>query len=269
MKLYISADMEGVTGIVSWTEVQLNNPEYENARLQMTKEVSAVIEGFNEMESNAVLLKDAHDSGRNILADRLPKGTKMHRSWSKDIFVMMSGLDSTFDACIFTGYHDAAYGNGNPLAHTMSEHKYSYIKLNGEIVSEMMLNAYTAAYMGVPVIMITGDDAICKRAKSMMPNIFTLPVKTGIGGACTSLHPEDSIELLKSVALDAAKAFAKNPDLFKLDLPNSFELTICFQKHVDAYRASFYPGVSQIDEHTVQFKCDDYYALLQMFYFAA
>lgn len=267
MKIYISSDMEGITNVVSWEEVEYGSYAYDCARQQMTREVNAVCETIMNFEHSEILVKDAHATGKNLLTDKLPHCVKTHRSWSRDPFVMMTGIDKTFDACILTGYHDAAYRNGNPLAHTMSETKYQWLTLNKTPLSEMMLNAYIAAYHEVPVIMVTGDRGVCDLAIDLLPNVKCVSVKECVGGGCTSVHPDEAIDRMAKVTQEALKAFKAAPDTFKLQLPNYFIMEICFRNHPDAHKASFYPGAEKLDAHTVRFATEDFYKVLQFFYF--
>ncbi|MBS7525720.1 M55 family metallopeptidase [Fusibacter paucivorans] len=268
MKIYISADMEGVAGVVSWPEVELGSNSYTEAQRQMTREVAAICEAVQAAGATEVLVKDAHDSGRNLIISELPHDVDIHRAWSKHPYVMMMGLDRTFDACILTGYHDATYGNGNPLAHTMNASKYQWIKLNGVLMSEMMMNAYIAAYEGVPVIAVTGDAAICSRASQLMPNVKAIAVKQGEGGGCTTMHPDRAVEVIQAEVKEAMQLLKEDPEQFKLNLPECFVLEVCFTSHVDAYRAGYYTGVESIDAHAVKFKTEDFFELLKMFFFA-
>ena len=182
MKIFISADMEGVTGVSAWEDVEAGSKTYEYFRDQMTKEVVAVCDTSYKVaeakgEDISILIKDGHDSARNLKAESFKKGTKLFSGWSRDPYVMMSGLDSSFDAVIFTGYHSGATYEGNPLAHTMNNEKLTFFKINGKPVSEFIINTYTAAYFNVPVIAIVGDEMICNQGKELIPNIVEIPCK--------------------------------------------------------------------------------------------
>jgi D-amino peptidase len=134
MKFFISSDIEGTTGIVSWNETNISDPSSRYICDQMTKEVNAVCEVLIEAGASDILIKDAHDSARNLDPSKLPEKVKIMRGWAKNPLVMMAGLDKSFDGVLFTGYHSAAGTNGNPLSHTMSLNA-EYIKLNGELAS--------------------------------------------------------------------------------------------------------------------------------------
>lgn len=125
-----------------------------------------------------ILVKDAHDSGRNIFPVELPEQARILRGWAKHPLRMMAGLDETFDGVVFTGYHSAAEMPTNPLSHTMNL-RNNHVKLNGELCSELMINSLSAAMMGVPVYCVCGDKGLCEWIQSVNPNIRTVPVSEG------------------------------------------------------------------------------------------
>jgi len=159
MKVYISVDIEGVTGVTAWSETELGNSDYAQFALQMTKETTAACEGAIAMGASEIFVKDAHDSARNIDMTKLPKCVKLSRGWANCPDSMMAGIDETFDAAIFIGYHAGAGYDGNPLSHTMNTNN-NYMMVNGEMASEFVLNSYAAARYGVPVVFVSGDKML-------------------------------------------------------------------------------------------------------------
>ena len=189
MKLFISADIEGTAGITCWDETEYGHPRYGYFAQQMTREVSSLCESADRLGWE-ILVKDAHDSAKNILPDKLHPAAKLLRGWTGDINCMMSGIDlDRFDAVAFTGYHSAAMSEGNSLSHTMTTHAHS-VKINGEYASEFVINAYIAAMYGIPVVFLSGDEALCESAKKLIPGISTVASKKGVGSACVSAHPD-------------------------------------------------------------------------------
>ncbi|MBF4692749.1 M55 family metallopeptidase [Fusibacter ferrireducens] len=268
MKLYVSSDMEGIAGVVSWDEVNKGQSEYVWACEQMTREVQVVCETAMALGSEKILLKDAHDTGRNIDISELPKGVLINRSWSRDLLVMMSGVDEGYDAVIFTGYHAGAYSDGNPLAHTINATSMKWIKMNGVLVSEFMMNAYTAAYYKVPVIVITGDQAICQEAKRLIPEITTIAVKSCKGGACTTMTGNHALAAIEEGTKIALKKFKASPSACMLSIPEKMTFEINFTNAALAYRASQYKEVELVDACTIRYSTTDYYEFLRMFFFA-
>ena len=223
MKVFISSDMEGTCGIVSWPETERSAPfDYSPAQKQMSREVAAACRGALAAGAEEVLVKDAHDSARNIDPTVLPRGIRMNRAWSGDLLSMMSGLNKEeFGAVFFTGYHAWAGCPGNALSHTMNG-RNNRVSLNGVWCSEFLINAYTAGYFGVPVALVTGDESLCAFAKELIPEITTVPVNVGRGGGVTSLHPMEAVERIEAAAREAAK----KAHLCKVPMPEHFHMEI-------------------------------------------
>ena len=134
MKVFISADIEGVNNILTWDETEFNSPEYAYFRKQMTDEVIRACEGAKAAGATEIFIKDAHDYARNLIMSELPDYVKLHRGWQGCPGSMMAGLDDTFDAVIFIGYHSPSRSDGNPLSHTMNT-RIQHVKINGRIAS--------------------------------------------------------------------------------------------------------------------------------------
>ena len=203
MKIFISADIEGTTGIAHWNETDRTKPDYKEFRRQMTAEVKAACEGINLAGAKEILIKDAHASARNLKVSELPENIKIIREWSGHPFSMMQGIDDSFNAAVFTGYHSRAGSDANTLAHTFTDDPM-YIKINGSYASEFLMNAYTAAYVGVPVVMLTGDKGLCEEEKNIIPNITTVAVNEGKGSSSISIHPTKASKMIKRAAKKAA-----------------------------------------------------------------
>ena len=253
LKVYISVDIEGVTGVTNWDETILGNSEHEWARKQMTDETIAACEAAIEMGATDIIVKDAHDSARNIDITRLPREVRLLRGWTEGPESMMSGIDETFDASIFIGYHSGAGYNGNPLSHTMHLDKAVYIKINDELVSEFTINSYISAYYKVPVVFLSGDEMLCKQTKSLIPAIETVGVKKGIGDATLNMNPKYACE---SIKIGVKKGLEKI-DACKLDTLKNSTLEIRFREHKDAYKAKYYPGASVVDDLSVRYEVKD------------
>ena len=145
MKVYISVDIEGVTGVTAWDETELNHPDHKAAALQMTREAVAACEGAIAAGADEIIVKDAHDTARNMDIHAFPEQVKLCRGWTNTPESMVAGIDETFDAAIFIGYHSGAGFDGNPLSHTMNQQN-NYVKINGRQAAEFEMNAYGAAY---------------------------------------------------------------------------------------------------------------------------
>ncbi len=262
-RIFLSADMEGTCGIVHWDETGKNKPDYTPFAHQMTREVSAACEGAIAYGAEEILVKDAHDSARNIEPSELPEQACIFRGWAGNLFSMMAGLEESFSGVFFTGYHSAAGVNGNPLSHTMNTQNV-FVKINGQLASELMINSLTAAMMNVPVLLVTGDKALCDWIVSVNPNIFTVPVNEGTGRGAVSIHPNLAVKRIKETAQKAMKLDASK---CMFPMPEHFSVEICYREHAAAFSNSFYPGCVQIDARTVRFEADNYMEVLRFFHF--
>lgn len=262
MKVYISADLEGVAGSTTWIETEKNTPDYAPFQKQMTKEVEAAIEGAIAGGATEIVLKDAHDSARNIDISNLPENVKIIRGWTGDPMCMVAGLDESFDRAIFIGYHSKGGSHRNPLAHTLVVN--ADVKINGEYASEFLINAYAAALHGVPVAFVSGDVGLTEEIKSVNENIVTLPIKEGIGGATVSISPKLAISETKRLVEEAMKV---DRDSIKIELPKQFNVEIIYRDHTRAYRNSFYPGAKFKPHNTVEYETDNYFDVLRILQF--
>lgn len=264
MKVFISADIEGVTGCTTWEETIKDHKDYPYFALQMTKEVDAACKGANAAGAEEILIKDAHETGTNIDHNLLPQNTKLVRSSSGENYSMVQELDSTYDALIFIGYHSASGQNTNPLSHTMNASTIDYIRINGRIVSEFILHAYIGAYLKVPVVFLAGDLGLEGDIDFLDKNIEFVPVKEGKGQSTINIHPQLALERIQK---RVREALSKDLSKYKIELPEEFNVEIRYREHFRALHAKDYPGVRQVDEHTVAFESKDYMEVLSLINF--
>lgn len=262
-KLFISADIEGTCGVADWKETELTESQGAYFRAQMTAEVKAACEAACESGIPEVFVKDAHDTGRNIDPSMLPENVRIMRAWTRDPYFMMAGLDSSYDAAMFIGYHSGAGSDGNPLAHTMNTANVRVL-LNGVAASECMINTYTAASFGVPVVLVCGDRNLCESVKTLNPNIRTVAVSEGVGGASISINPRLAVSRIKAAASEALLADAAS---CRIKLPDRFDLAVQFKLHDTAYRGSFYPGAVRTSPNEISFACSEWLDALRFLFF--
>ena len=263
MKIYISADIEGIAGIANWDEASKWKPDYPPFREEMTKEVQAACEGANVAGAKEIWIKDAHGTGRNLDFSGLPSNTKWIRGFSGHPFLMMQELDHTFDAVLMIGYHSYAGSNESPLAHTLKT-SMRYIKINGEYASEFLINSYTAALVGVPVVFVSGDIGLCNYVKEFNPNIKTVGVNKGVGDSMISPHPHVVYEDIKTGVQEALRGDIQN---CRITLPEKFQIELSFVEHTKAYKGSFYPNMKKISSRELLFETSDYFEVLRMLSF--
>ncbi len=263
MKIYISVDLEGICGTTDWLEVTSGKDEYPAFQKQMTAEVVAACEGAIRGGATEIVIRDAHDSARNIIADQLPRNSRLIRGWSNHPYMMMQELDSSFDAAMMIGYHSYAGGTGNPLSHTMST-KISELMINGQQASEFLINWYTAMYEKVPVVFVSGDQQLCNHASTLVPDIGSAAIKSGIGASTINIHPHLAAEKIFEGACNALSMELNN---CLADLPSRFDVCITYSNHLDAYKSGFYPGARLIAANQICFTADDYFDILRFFLF--
>jgi D-amino peptidase len=264
MKIYLSADIEGVCGITDWTEASRDDAAYPEFRERMTAEVVAACEGALEAGATEILVKDAHASGRNVLAERLPREARMLRGWSGHPNCMVQEIDDSFDAALFVGWHSAAGKGGNPLAHTLSSRKITTIIVNGEIASEFRLHAQAAALVSVPVVFVSGDEDLCSEVQAYEERIVTVGVTRGLGAATLGMHP---LEARDGIRAGVRRALEGDFRSLVRSLPKAFQVEVRYKDARDAYRASFYPGAHLEDPQAIVFASDDWFEVLRLLQF--
>lgn len=191
MRLYISADIEGVAGVVSLHQLIPGEFEYERAREWMTAEINAACQAAIQAGVEEIVVSDSHGNGENIMIERLPANVRLVRSWPRPL-LMMQGIErGHFDAAAFIGYHTAGHAERGVLSHTMSSGKLRSISINGSEVSEFDINYLIAAHFGVPVVMASGDDALAETVSRQYRNIEFATTKWTDGTLwAESLTPE-------------------------------------------------------------------------------
>lgn len=259
MKIYISADIEGITGVTHWDETVKDKSDHSDFANQMTLEVRAACQGANKAGAKEILVKDAHDSARNLTHSMLPKNTKLIRGWSGSIYSMVQEIDSSFDALIYIGYHSGAFTDGNPLAHTMNT-SLEYLKLNGDYANEFLIHSYIASYLNIPVVFLSGDKALCDEVKNVDSNILTVAVKEGFGDSTLNIHPELALDLIKD---GVEKSLSGDLSRYKIELPKSFELEVGYRDHFTALKFSNYPGAERSGTKSIKFKHTDYMEVIR------
>jgi D-amino peptidase len=264
MKLYISVDMEGITGMPDYTYVLANEHNYERARKIMTDETNYVIDAAHEFGCKEILVNDSHSKMNNILIDRLHDKAALISGGVKPLS-MVQGLNETYDAAMFIGYHSRA-GKPGVMSHSMI-HAVRNFYINDHQIGEMGFNAYVAGHYGVPIVLVSGDEQAAKEAEGIIPGITTAIVKESISrSAVKSLTPKNAGALLREKVKEALE---KQQIVKPLEPPNNPELKIEFNNYGQAEMAHLMPGTEIIpDTTTVRFQAKDileaYRAMLVM-----
>ena len=264
MKIYITADIEGVCSICDWQESGPGKHGYENFAEQMTLEVKAACDGASSAGAKEIWIQDAHGTGRNMNVNLLPENVKLIRGWGPNPYLMLQEIDKTFDAVIMIGFHACAGSGGNPLSHTISNDLINYIKINEKHASEFLIHSYCAATLNIPVVFLSGDEAVCKEVKGLNKNIETVSVKKGTGSSVLSIHPKLALKL---IGKGVKKALQKETGKCKINLPEKFRVEMSFKKHFKAYWNSFYPGMKQVNDTELVFETTSFFEVMRMFLF--
>lgn len=263
LKVFISVDMEGIGGVIHWEDVSRNGKDYSLFRRLMTDETNAAVEGALEAGATEILVRDSHGSARNILPDRLHPEAILLRDWSGGLLSMMEGIDETYDAVIFVGYHAREGTPDAVLKHTMTGKIDVFI--NGKNMPEAGINGAIAGYFNVPVVMAAGDLAFVKQAQELFPGVEGAAVKEGIGKAAKMLHPTKAQEMIKRKTKKALTNLKKFKP-FKLTTPITMEIR--YKDENDAAKISWFPGAKRTGERTVAYTHKDLMEVLKFFMFA-
>lgn len=260
LKVFISVDMEGVTSVTnSPAEMSRTGQDYGMFRRLMTQEASAAVEGALAAGATEVVVRDAHGTARNILPELLHPGAKLLRDWSGGPGGMMEGIDGSFDAVVFIGYHAKAGTPNALLEHTSSGNVLDFA-INGISMPEAGYNGLIAGYFGVPVVLVAGDSAICHQARELFGEVETVAVKKGIGAAALSVHPEVAQEMIR----DGVQRALEDLDRFRpyiLDAP--YTLTLSLKTETSVYNGSFFPGARRTGDWEITYTAND---LMQIMY---
>ncbi len=250
LKIYISADMEGVVGVVTGDQLGPSGFEYQRFRAFMTQEVNTAIDAAFEAGATEVVVSDSHGNGENLLLEQLPENVVVIRSWPRPLS-MMEGIDATFDGAIFIGYHTSTTNMRGVRAHTLSSARLTAVRLNGQAMAEAGINAAIAGHFDVPIIMISGDDAIVEEARSLLGDVEGAVVKWALGfHSAKTLTPEAAYAVIRE-KVKAAMARIDEFNPYRLDGP--IQLDVSFKNYRPVEVLGYLPIVERIDAHTIRF----------------
>ncbi len=250
LKVYISADMEGVVGVVTGDQLGPGGFEYGRFREIMTAEVNAAIEAAREAGATEIVVSDSHGNGENLLIERLPPDIQLVRSWPRPL-MMMEGIDDSFDAAILIGYHSSTTNTEGVRAHTISSANLTAIRLNGVEMLEASINAAIAGDFGVPVVMISGDDAVVDEARRVIGDMEGAVVKWSLGfHSARTMMPEPARALIRE---RVRTALTRIDDFRPYRLEGPLELDISFKNYMPAEVMAYLPNVERLDAHTIRF----------------
>ena len=254
LRIYISADMEGVVGAVTGEQLGPGGFEYQRFRQFMTNEVNAAIDAARAAGATEFLISDSHGNGQNLLIEQLPDDVMVVRSWPRPLG-MMEGIDDSFDGVIFIGYHASTANTRGVRAHTMSSASITGLRLNGIEMTEGSMNAAIAGHFGVPVILVTGDDAAVAENQVIIGDIEGAIVKWANGfHSATTMTPEAAYEEIRT---RTASAISRIGDFAPYVLETPIELELSLKNYMPIETLSYLPNVEKVNSHTIRFVGQD------------
>ncbi len=262
MKLFLSTDFEGTSGIVAWEQIIEGNAEYEQGRRLLTNEVNAVIEGAIEGGATEFVVNDSHHYMRNLHPQDLTGRATLITGKHKSLY-MMEGLDASFDGVCFVSYHGSIGAEHAVLSHTYNPGAIWEVRINNEIVGESGLNALVAAHYNVPIIFVSGDAVTTEEAHFVAPNAEKVVVKESRGRfAASHIHPTIVCEMLREGAVRATHNVASmRPPQFTL--PITIEITFLVADMAEM--ALWIRSVERVSARTVKVTGENLLELYQIF----
>ncbi len=252
MRVYMSVDVEGVAGIVDWEQVRGESAAYREMCRLTTLETNAAIEGALAGSATAIIVNDSHGPMRNLDPELLHPAAELIQGRHKPMF-MVEGLDDSCDALFLIGYHGRAGSARGVLNHTFSPYE---TRMNGVICSEAMLNAAVAGHYGVPVALVTGDDATAAEAHADFgPELVTVTTKRGINRvAARMMHPQAARDAIRQGAEEAMRR-AKSLRPYAVTPPVTMETQWATSLHADM--VAMLPTVERTGDRTVRWVSPD------------
>lgn len=262
MKVLISADMEGITGVVSDDQVSRSGKDYDRARLLMTHEVNAAIRGAIAGGATEIIVNDSHSTMRNIILEELHPEAQLITGSPKPLS-MMQGVDEDVDCAFFVGYHARKGTDCGILDHTYSGATVVRYLVNGVEYGETGQNALIASAYGVPVVLVAGDRAVTEEAKNLLGNIETVAVKEGYGRyAAKTLHPSKSHALIEAAA---KRAVQRVGEIKPYTVPGPYTIDVELTDSGKVDMALLIPGVELVAPRVVRFTHPDYIVVYKCF----
>jgi len=261
MKVFISADMEGITGISHDDQTFGTSAEYMQGRRFMTSDVNAAIEGALKAGATEICVKDAHGNARNILLDELKKEATLIAGW--DVMEsMVQGIDDTFDALILIGYHSMVGTENGVLSHTMTG-CIKQLSINSRPIGEPELSALTAGHYGIPTVFVAGDQTVVNEMTWFVGEIPHAITKYGMGRETGRLnHPEVTREAITEGVFNALSDLSRFKP-FQMELP--LTMSVKMSKPSMADLIALVPGINKVGIEEVIYEAQDMPDILRMF----
>ena len=253
-RVFISIDMEGISSVVSWAEVDRNNSEYAHVRKILASDLNAAIEGALEAGAKEIVVSDAHGGMRNLRPEEVHEAAHLIRGSPKPNS-MMEGIKEGYDSAMYVGYHSMKGTENGICAHTISGSAVQAVYINGRETGEFGLNSALAGRYGVPSVFLAGDYAATIEAGAFVPGITTAAVKWAVGRySAKCLHPNEAAKLIKKKAKEALTKDYPTPRM--VDSPVEVKVKLGTSTMADV--SSLIPSLERVDGTTMKGVYDDY-----------
>jgi D-amino peptidase len=254
LKVLVSVDMEGVAGVVTGEQLGPAGFEYGRFREFMTREALSAVEAARAAGATEIVVADAHGNGQNLLIDQFPSDVRIIRSWPRRLG-MVAGVDDAVDALVFIGYHAGTNNPAGVRAHTFSSANLTRVALNGTNVTEGSWNAAIAGHFGVPVVMMSGDDAAIAEVRKAVGNIEAAETKRSLGfHSAITITPQASSDLIRQ---RVRAALGRRQDFKPYRLQGPVTVDVTFKNYMPAEVLAYLPIFERADSHSIRFRAKD------------
>jgi D-amino peptidase len=265
VRIFISADIEGIAGVVSQEHQRPEGIEWQSARVWMTDSVSAAAEAAFEAGATEVVVADSHGQAHNLLLDRLRPEIQVVRSHPRPLSMMQGVEAGRYEGCFLVGYHAGATNPGGILAHTFRSASLREVRLNGVSVPEATINAAIAGHFGVPVLLVTGDDVCIEETKGILPKVEGVTVKWAYSRrSARTLTPAASYPLITE---GARRALARRAEIAPFTIPGPITLEVSFLYRQPVEYVAMLDGIERLDAFTIRVPQPDILALQRFMVF--
>jgi D-amino peptidase len=264
MKILIACDMEGISGVVNWDQVDPDHTEFVKYCHLLTEDVNAVVHGALKAGMDDILVTDGHDRKNNILIEELDPSALLITGGPTPL-AMIQGISDGIDCAVFLAYHAKAGTYNAILPHTGPE-CITNVWMNGQVIGELGMNAAVCGHFGVPVILATGDQALCAEAHEIISGIETVTTKIALGFSAAMCFPREVLHLkIKNSTTDAIKKLLEEhiPHPLKLNYPISMQIEFCEPSKAD--QVSYLPNINRINGCTIEYQSPDSVDAYRMF----
>jgi D-amino peptidase len=269
MKVFIVSDMEGVAGIVKWQQVTGGHPMYEEGRKLYTGEINAAVRGAKSAGATEIVVMDCHGAGEgwtfnSLIPEELDPDCEyvVQNHWTEYVAYLEAGVD----AALFVGMHAMAGTADGVLNHTVSGSSWWRLRFNGVEVGETGINAALCGAWGCPVVLVTGDDAVCREAKALLgQGLATVAVKEGLGRMSARQYPPARARAMIEAGARAALKDASVVEPYHPGLPCEIVVDFMGTEHVEKYRHR--AGVEVTEPRQIASRADDWWTAWRQFFF--